>query len=438
MSGIHYISVYSHNSDYLADYDISIVENTTPAGTHDEIADYLTDGFWERRTFNVEPGGALTVYITDLNEAGQQLARWALEAWASVADIKFEFVENDDAQITFGDDQSEGSSFTSRRGEVLVGAHFNIPGDWPVKYGNTLDSFTFKTYLHEVGHALGLGHPGPYNTSVLSLAKKVFLNDSCHTTVMSYFDPTSDTFITASSAHPVTPMMADIVAIQNLYGAPSDTHSGDTVYGYQSNIDGYLAQFFTQWVGATDTPFETPVALTLYDNDGNDTLDLRTDTTDQQDDLRPEGISDVYGLVGNLTIARDTLIENFTAGSGNDHITGNVAANRLDGGEGDDELWGGDGDDELTGNGGTDWLNGGAGADIFLFEFWLGDTTLADFTDNQDRIDLTYFELSGIDELVITSDTDGVTIDMSSIEGGGTILLDGFDIANLDAADFIF
>ena len=39
----------------------------------------------------------------------------------------------------------------------------------------------------------------------------------------------------------------------------------------------------------------------------------------------------------------------------------------------------------------------------------------ADFTDNQDRIDLTYFELSGIDELVITSDTDGVTIDMSSI-----------------------
>ena len=75
MSGIHYISVYSHNSDYLADYDISIVENTTPAGTHDEIADYLTDGFWERRTFNVEPGGALTVYITDLNEAGQQLAR---------------------------------------------------------------------------------------------------------------------------------------------------------------------------------------------------------------------------------------------------------------------------------------------------------------------------------------------------------------------------
>ena len=101
-------------------------------------------------------------------------------------------------------------------------------------------------------------------------------------------------------------------------------------------------------------------------------------------------------------------------------------------------IWGGDGDDELTGNGGTDWLNGGAGADILLFEFWLGDTTIADFTDNQDRIDLTYFELSGIDELVITSDTDGVTIDMSSIEGGGTILLEGFDIANLDAADFIF
>ena len=32
--------------------------------------------------------------------------------------------------------------------------------------------------------------------------------------------------------------------------------------------------------------------------------------------LRPEGISDVYGLTGNLVIARDTVIENFIAGAG--------------------------------------------------------------------------------------------------------------------------
>ncbi len=363
VSGIHYISVYSRNSDSLADYDLSIIENTTPAGTNDEIADYLTDGFWERRTFDIEPGSALTVNITDLTETGQQLARWALEAWALVADIKFDFVEDDDAHITFGDNQSEGSSLTRTRGEVLISSHINIPAGWLIDYGSTLDSFTFKTYLHEIGHALGLGHPGPYNTTVLSLAKKVFLNDSYHTTVMSYFDQSSDTYISASSAHPVTPMSADIIAIQNLYGAPADTHSGDTVYGYQSNVDGYLGQFFRQWAGAADTPFETPVTLTLYDTGGNDTLDLRTDTTDQKVNLHPGGISDVYALVGNLIIARDTVIENFIAGSGDDVVTGNDAANHLQGHDGDDYLLGNGGNDILEGGTGMDRLDGGPGED---------------------------------------------------------------------------
>ena len=149
-------------------------------------------------------------------------------------------------------------------------------------------------------------------------------------------------------------MIADIVAIQNLYGVPTDIRAGDTVYGYQSNVYGYLGEIFTNWTGETDTPFRLPIALTLYDNGGTDTLDLRTDIRDRRIDLRPEGISDVYGLVGNLIIARDTLIENFIAGSGNDEIIGNAAANRL---------VGGDGDDWLLGNAGNDVLEGGAGMD---------------------------------------------------------------------------
>ena len=90
------------------------------------------------------------------------------------------------------------------------------------------------------------------------------------------------------------------------------------------------------------------IALTLYDTNGTDTLDLRTDTVDQRVDLRPEGISDVYGLTGNLIIARDTVIENIVAGSGNDEIMGNDADNRLDGGAGADILNGGDGVDTVS------------------------------------------------------------------------------------------
>ena len=107
-----------------------------------------------------------------------------------------------------------------------------------------------------------------------------------------------------------------------------------------------------------------PTTFTIYDNGGNDTLDLRTDTKDQRVYLRPEGISDVYGLAGNLVIARDTVIENFIAGSGNDLVAGNAVANYINGRDGNDRIWGSGGDDILEGGPGADRLEGGSGADM--------------------------------------------------------------------------
>ena len=110
-----------------------------------------------------------------------------------------------------------------------------------------------------------------------------------------------------------------------------------------------------------------PAALTLIDNGGNDTLDLRTDTADQRVDLHPEGISDVYGLAGNLVIARDTVIENYIAGAGDDVVTGNSAANSLEGRNGNDVLHGLEGDDKLYGGAGADMLDGGPGDDYAYY-----------------------------------------------------------------------
>ena len=97
-------------------------------------------------------------------------------------------------------------------------------------------------------------------------------------------------------------------------------------------------------------------------------MDLRTDTDDQRVYLRPEGISDVYGLIGNVIISRDTWIENVVAGSGDDFIAGNAIANDLDGREGNDRIWGSGGDDILEGGAGADRLDGDAGSD------WAGPT----------------------------------------------------------------
>ena len=72
---------------------------------------------------------------------------------------------------------------------------------------------------------------------------------------MSYFDQEHDDFVDADFAFPVTPMVADIIAIQSLYGVPVDVNPGDTVYGYGSNVEGYLGKLFELWSGEGELIF---------------------------------------------------------------------------------------------------------------------------------------------------------------------------------------
>jgi len=64
-------------------------------------------------------------------------------------------------------------------------------------------------------------------------------------------------------------------------------------------------------------------------------------------------------------IARGTVIENATGGSGADTINGNSAANVLTGGGGDDVLNGNAGNDTLNGGLGNDSMAGGEGNDYY-------------------------------------------------------------------------
>ncbi len=287
---------------------------------------------------------------------------YAFAAASGSYDLTLMEGQGSSADIVFDDEQSGAYASSSRSGSTITSSFINVNSGW---FGGqtALDTYTMQTYIHEIGHALGLGHAGNYNGSASYGSDALYANDSWQTTVMSYFSQSQNTATNASYAFTVTPMMADIVAIQDLYGTNVQTRAGNTVYGANSNVEGYLGDIFGQMSGedAANSQISTgrSIAFTLFDSGGTDLVDFSFSGTNQRLSLVAETYSDVDGLIGNMGIARGTVIENGTTGSGNDTITGNEARNVLTGNDGDDRLYGQAGGDRLNGNAGNDHLDGG-------------------------------------------------------------------------------
>ena len=129
---------------------------------------------------------------------------------------------------------------------------------------------------------------------------------------------------------------------------------------------------------------------TFYGHSGDDTLNGGSGKDTAQFSSNSNTINLNTTSWQNTGDGKDRLIsiENVHAGSGNDIVIGNGAANTLNGQAGNDRLYGGTGNDLLIGGGGKDRVWGQAGRDTFRIQSGTGYTIIKDFSDGADRIQL--------------------------------------------------
>ena len=359
----------------------------------DEMAFYLASfGTGEiGDILNVKDKDIITANIDALSPGQKPIARYALEAWDLLIPHRIELVNHENANIIFSTDSDRAHVEHHQDSENLemFRAIVFIPD--VVATGKTS---AVGLYVHELGHALGFFHPGPYprldneGNPIPIEEDRLFEIDHRQFSVMSYFREYDDDGHTLQVG--TTPMIADIIAIQLRYGKPEHVNNGDTTYGLNANTGTYLDVLFSGFTNPDIIDAIGTHGITIYDTGGYDTIDFSNHDENnpgyisvpledggsrgefgfrpQRVNLNPGYSSDVYNSKGNLVIFRDTIIERYYAGAGDDHITGNIADNWLEGRDGNDTLLGELGDDLLIGGPGSDTLNGGPGNDTASYQ----------------------------------------------------------------------
>ncbi len=319
----------------------------------------------------------------------------------SGADIILGSVNNADAEGGLGDSVPPGEdvgALTNRQGAAIS----NFNGYSSTDFSSLQQGgYDFTTFIHELGHAVGLKHPHdsggggrpnfPGVTEPFRDYGDFKLNQGIYT-MMTYNDgwqlgPNGplDPSTISGYGYEGSPMALDIAALQFLYGANTNFQAGNNVYTLSS-------------VNAPGTFYSC-----IWDTGGADTI-RNTSTKDSTIELRAATLqhatgggghlSVVDGINGGFTIANGVIIENAIGGNGVDTIKGNWVANTLIGNAGNDWINGLGGADRIMGGEGADTLIGGDGADDFAYSA---------ANDSIDQLDVIKDFVHGLDDIDVAA-----------------------------------
>lgn len=250
--------------------------------------------------------------------------------------INVTFVEVADTATGFGTMRFSNNNQATSSGYAMLpnSTSTDLDADTWIAIGNdqglAIGGYNWMTLVHEIGHAIGLNHPGNYNAGEASNGTEVgnFLGvneDAFFNSVMSYRQ-------SAQSIQDTWFMPYDMLTLRYLYGTKAFA-TQDDVYKYKDNA------------GLS--------ASNIVDDGGNDTLDFSEVTSGVTIHLTPGAYSSVgknssgSATLANLTTSFDAVIENVIGTAAADIIVGNTAANLITGGAGDDKVDGAAGIDTL-------------------------------------------------------------------------------------------
>jgi len=327
--------------------------------------------------------------FAQFNQAQQQAARFIFEMVESVTELSFTDLtgaENNgdalaDIRLALSDDPNTAWAYypSSHAAGGDVWVHNGSP-TWTSEniYENPLiGSYAFTTFIHELGHSLGLKH-GHETSGSGALDSQVDSMEYSVMTYRSYVGQTVGGYTNEKYGYAQSLMQYDIAALQTMYGANYDVNADNTVYKFDANT----GEMYINGEGQ-GTPGDNRIFRTVWDGGGTDTYHFGNYQTDliinlgagEGTDLDADGYNQQAHLGhGNYASAHvynallfegneQSLIENAVGGIADDQIIGNQANNVLKGNKGDDQLFGEEGNDILHGGHGNDRLDGGLGND---------------------------------------------------------------------------